>query len=98
MFAEEIRFPENFEVAEMNDEKCKCYTIVGMESAEWGVRDLYILIVLKDHGVGCDAIICIGKEVDQVYGDKKEVIERINYHISNFFRKKAKEKNLYYRY
>lgn len=96
MFVEEIRFPDGFEVKENG---CgDYYTIISMENAEWEVRDWYILVRITVHGGNYDAIICIGKDVDQLYGDKKEVVDRINYHVCNFFRRKAQEKDLYYRY
>lgn len=93
---EEIRFPEDFEVHDM--EKGAYCTIVSSESSKWEVGNLYILVGIKYHGTGYEAIICIGKDVDQIFGDRNEVLERINYHVCNFFRKKANEKGLYYRY
>lgn len=96
MFIEEIRFPEDFEAKEIKEDGY--YIIIGIENLKWEVRGVSIAIIIKDYGTGCDTTICVGEEVEKVYGDEKEVMERINYHVCNFFRGKAKEKGLYYRY
>ena len=96
MYVEEIRFPDGVEAQEKD---CgDWYTIINKENAEWEVSDWYILIRITVHDENYDATICIGKDVDQLYGDKKEIVDRINNHVSNFFTRRAQEKDLYYRY
>ena len=98
---EDIHFPEEFPVKTMGEDPYA--TIVSVDNEKWGVKNLDVLIAIKkdvkEDGVGYDVLICIeGKDTEKLYSDRHEVLEKINKHVSSLFRRKAKEKDLFYRY